>query len=138
MNALLAKVADITGVSVHWLRSGDPAEAPPWADRKQVALDAVRALPDRDRAWMLREIDKVFAADDVEHAPAQATAELAQLRSDRELAATGIQTLHRQVVEQLAAVERLAKELGVTLGADEAKPRGRQRPTFPMPERSRV
>jgi transcriptional regulator with XRE-family HTH domain len=128
MVELLQKIAAETGVSANWLRAGDPAEAPSWADRKQVALDAVKALPDRDRAWMLREIEHVYADDDVHRTPEQATAELVQLRADRELAATGIQALHRQAVEQLAALQRLARDLGVPLDGSSS---GQKMPVAP-------
>lgn len=117
-HASMVKLADKTGVSVHWLETGDPAEAPPWADRKQVALDAARALSERDRVWMLRALTRGDLDDD----PDGVTAELVQLRDDRATMERHLRKIHHTLANQctelqamLDVVMKAARDLGVGL-----------------------
>jgi transcriptional regulator with XRE-family HTH domain len=128
MSELLDRIADKIGVSAQWLRTGDPASAPSWADPVQVARDAVAGLSDIDRLRFLA--DQALDQAEAEHEPNVAAARLALVRKRADELALAVAEVQRQMAGLQAA-------LGDPTHAP-AKPTGRNGPKFQPRARSPV
>lgn len=109
MTKQLQKIAELTGVSATWLRTGDPSEAPPWADPVAVARDALARLSDVDRLRLQAEL--ALAQGDVDHEPASAAAELGHWRMFMGAARTELNDLEALAAEQLRRVQDLRRRM---------------------------
>lgn len=126
MVKLLAKISEITGVSVHWLRDGKAIDAPDWAKTDALRDECDRALADNDQAEallasvptkvLIELINRRHAAGDTgpgdipgERAPGPAmqVVDAQQVHGLR----SRISTLEQQLCEAQAALAELTKRM---------------------------
>lgn len=115
----LARIAEITGVSYEWLRTGDPMHAPVWADRVALLANAARELSRQDRNRLVAQMDNVlreadpidiYNADDV-------SLVLEDLRTELDaLEDLAQQQLHRCAAVRARIQGLVAKQLPVAVG----------------------
>lgn len=109
MADLLERVATLVTVSPIWLRTGDPTQAPPWADRVALLADAARALSQRDRNRLVAEMDRALReADPTEGYNADVSLVLEDLTTELD----ALEALAQQQIERCAAVRRRLHSLG--------------------------
>lgn len=117
---LLAKIADVTKVSLRWIRDGDPSEAPPWADRLLSIRKAAALLSETER--MRLRLDLALTQAEVDHEPEAVAAELQLLRSQRADTTKRLAAMEQAVQAQIEAGQRMLAELRALRGEVEAEP----------------
>jgi transcriptional regulator with XRE-family HTH domain len=106
---LIDKISAVLDVSALWLRTGDPAVAPSWADRVHAIRDAAAELSEMDRLRLQIELGMVHA--DMEHAPDATANELLHLRAVQAAQCHRLAAAERTVQALLTELQDMRREI---------------------------